>query len=1067
MRLAIYFFTLLCAVSAADIATPPAGRIDIDFERISSYQPGEGQEIRVSVVAGKIHSRFGVHVTAEDLQGRQAGVFSLLDESVAIHASDNGKQYLTHHPANTRNEFRFRWTAPVNDVGPIRFHAVGVALDASSTNSESMSATFDLRAAGTTVIPSGYKWDFIDNMSDAVALSNDGRILGAGLLRNADGSMVTIQVPGSVSFTVADVNSAGIVVGTYKDSGNTTHGFVRSAGGAITTVDYPGGTNSELLAINDQGQALGRMQLNNVRRNFLRAPDGTLQLIDNSVSNGELLDLTNDGRFLGLRGEPRAIGVAQALYILRQGEPGTNVNTCTGSRGGTGTFVINDRADLLMNCTEIGPGFFPFQNDRIHFSSGEVESFPPSADGVYLVTPKSINASGQIAGVGTVTGDGKSSRAVILTPCEVSVSSGPIHFPFDGGTATVRVRGPAGCRARVGRTNYFRYSPPGPGDGLIVITAEPITSTSPLTDSITIGNTTIAMTQDGRPPALNCTYSVSATRLRFSANGGFLSLTVNAPAGCPWTIAGLPSWITTTDPTSASGYGSIFGPVAANTSSARNATISVGGQTLAVQQLGLGDCTVLPGVSSLAVYTFGSLDIAANPGCNWTVSSDSQWLKPSLSDSADALSVSGAGPASLFVSADANPQAFSRTANITVNGQIVVVTQFGKAVTGYYFVPSAPCRIADTRPEGNKWTGFGPPSIALGGTRVFALAAAGCGIPSSATAVSANITVVPKGYLGFLTAWQAGQSKPLSSTLNSWNGRVVANAAILPVAEGASISIYVANETDVIIDVNGYFISGSNSGLQFFPVNPCRVVDTRGDGGKTGEFGPPSIPVGGGTRSFRVPQSGCQVPSNAQAYSLNVTAVPPGYLAYLTAWPTGQDQPFVSTLNSWDGQVVPNAAIVPAGTNGAISVYSPNTTDVVIDVNGYFAPPAPGGMNYYPVTPCRVADTRASEGKTGVFGPPSIQTQTLRTLPIPASGCGVPLTAKAFALNLTAVPPGYLGFVTAWPAGSSQPLASTLNSWNGQVVANAAIVPAGSNGAVSFFVSNTTDLVVDLNGFFQ
>jgi hypothetical protein len=35
---------------------------------------------------------------------------------------------------------------------------------------------------------------------------------------------------------------------------------------------------------------------------------------------------------------------------------------------------------------------------------------------------------------------------------------------------------------------------------------------------------------------------------------------------------------------------------------------------------------------------------------------------------------------------------------------------------------------------------------------------------------------------------------------------------------------------------------------------------------------------------------------------------------------------------------VANAAIVPAGTNGAISVYVTDPTHVVIDINGYFAP---------------------------------------------------------------------------------------------------------------------------------
>ena len=52
----------------------------------------------------------------------------------------------------------------------------------------------------------------------------------------------------------------------------------------------------------------------------------------------------------------------------------------------------------------------------------------------------------------------------------------------------------------------------------------------------------------------------------------------------------------------------------------------------------------------------------------------------------------------------------------------------------------------------------------------------------------------------------------------------------------------------------------------------------------------------------------------------------------------GSPQPLVSTLNSWDGSVVANAAIVPAGTNGAISIYVTNNTHLILDINGYFAP---------------------------------------------------------------------------------------------------------------------------------
>ncbi len=116
------------------------------------------------------------------------------------------------------------------------------------------------------------------------------------------------------------------------------------------------------------------------------------------------------------------------------------------------------------------------------------------------------------------------------------------------------------------------------------------------------------------------------------------------------------------------------------------------------------------------------------------------------------------------------------------------------------------------------------------------------------------------------------------------------------------------------------------------------MADTRSFAGPPGPLGPPSM-TAGSSRSFPVLSSACGAPAAAVAYALNVTAVPTaGYLQYLTTWGTGQPQPVASTLNSWTGTIVPNMALVPAGTGGAISIFVSNPTDVFFDINGYFAP---------------------------------------------------------------------------------------------------------------------------------
>jgi YVTN family beta-propeller protein len=165
--------------------------------------------------------------------------------------------------------------------------------------------------------------------------------------------------------------------------------------------------------------------------------------------------------------------------------------------------------------------------------------------------------------------------------------------------------------------------------------------------------------------------------------------------------------------------------------------------------------------------------------------------------------------------------------------------------------------------------------------------------------------------------------------------------------------IYVANLYSNTVSV----IAGAKSSLalQFVPIIPCRLVDTRL---AHGPFGGPAL--GGGTfRDFVIPDNDtCGIRPNAAAYSLNVTVVPSRPLRYLMVWPTGEDQPAVSTLNS-DGRVKANAAIVPAGAGGAVRVYVTDTTDLVLDIAGYFvAAPNPSAYAFFPLTPCRVADTR-------------------------------------------------------------------------------------------------------------
>src|SRR5688572_4610501 len=119
------------------------------------------------------------------------------------------------------------------------------------------------------------------------------------------------------------------------------------------------------------------------------------------------------------------------------------------------------------------------------------------------------------------------------------------------------------------------------------------------------------------------------------------------------------------------------------------------------------------------------------------------------------------------------------------------------------------------------------------------------------------------------------------------------------------------------------------------------------------------------------------------------------------------------------------------------------------------------------MTPCRVVDTRPGSAFAGAFGQPNLIGNADRTFPIQASAtCSIPSIAKAYSFNVTIVPFGFLDYITVWPTGQTRPNASTLNGYVNTVIANAAIVPAGTSGSVDVYASQNTHLIMDINGYY-
>jgi len=125
------------------------------------------------------------------------------------------------------------------------------------------------------------------------------------------------------------------------------------------------------------------------------------------------------------------------------------------------------------------------------------------------------------------------------------------------------------------------------------------------------------------------------------------------------------------------------------------------------------------------------------------------------------------------------------------------------------------------------------------------------------------------------------------------------------------------------------------SGARFYAMTPCRLVDTRHDGGAFTD---------GETRTYNfntaIPYTGtgaCSTLPTSTALSLSVNYQVSSQMAYLTAYPDDASLPTASTVVAYNtGHFYTNTAIVPNGADNGIKVYGQHAGHVVIDVNGYF-----------------------------------------------------------------------------------------------------------------------------------
>jgi hypothetical protein len=281
------------------------------------------------------------------------------------------------------------------------------------------------------------------------------------------------------------------------------------------------------------------------------------------------------------------------------------------------------------------------------------------------------------------------------------------------------------------------------------------------------------------------------------------------------------------------------------------------------------------------------------------------------------------------------------------------------------------------------------------------------------------------------------------------------------------------------------------------PLPPARILDTRDGTGRppgavlAGDGRSPSLSASdraaaGTNHELSVVGRGGVPATGVSAVLLNVTAVQPTDPGYLTVYPklprgaatpnnfdaVWDDQssyipgyPNSSNINFAPGDVIPNLVLAPVGAGGKVRLDNfSGRVDVVADVVGWFDTGPPTGDGFVGVTPSRLLDTR--DGTGGIGG--RFASGDRRDLLVAGRG-GVPTNASAVVVNVTAVDPGSSGFVTVWPSGAPQPLASSLDTAPGRTRPNLVVAKLGAGGAISLYDYadfGGTDLVVDVVGYF-
>ncbi len=426
----------------------------------------------------------------------------------------------------------------------------------------------------------------------------------------------------------------------------------------------------------------------------------------------------------------------------------------------------------------------------------------------------------------------------------------------------------------------------------------------------------------------------------------------------------------------------------------------------------------------------------------------------------------------------ANAGTFNFTVTVTDNTGCTGTRAYSVIISGnglmFYALP-APVRLLDTRPGASPNACSQPNAPIAGGTARLQAGRSFCGTPANAQALTGNITTVNSGG-GYLTLYPSSATQPIIASTNYGANEIVNNVFTVGLGAGdGAFNIFALNTSDVVVDVTGYYAPPTANGLYFHALPaPVRLLETRP--GEPIGCVKPGAPLTGGTVLLQTATTACTgIPAAARSVVGNATTVSPAGSGYLTLYPADvASTPLVGSSNYTTNQVVNGPFTVGLSPAGQFKIFTTHTTHLVVDVLGYYSTEAVdangAGLLFTPLAhPVRLLETRAGQ-PVGCFKPGvplnggQVYTQAARGL---CDGLTIPANALGVVGNATVVFPAGIGFLTLWPSSASQPLVAASNYNTGDIINRHFIVGLGAaDGAFKQFANVTTDLIVDVSGYF-